>query len=227
MFTHFFKKCYNVFEKLADNYSETILERGNTMSSDTEDKKAPDTPTGDGGATTQVLDAPQSPPKKKELSGKQVTLILGSVAIVAAAVVAIVLLTRPDEPVSAVRVIDQANVTEIQEDIQSKVDQSMFETYMTTSWNFPDGQSPSSDAVMGNSVNNNYPFWFELTLADTGEVLFESGLLPVGTTIESVTLSKDLPAGSYPASVTIHLVDENNNPFDSNAAFNVTLNIAS
>jgi hypothetical protein len=198
------------------------------MNANTDDTKAPDTPTGDGGATTQVLDAPQPPPKKKELSGKQVTLILGSVAIVAAAVVAIVLLTRPAEaPASAVRVIDQAYVTEIQEDIQDKVDQGMFETYMTTTWSFASGESPSSDAVMGNSVNNNYPFWFELTLADTGEVLFESGLLPVGTQIESITLSKDLPAGRYAAKVSIHMVDENNNPIDTNAAFNVTLNIAS
>jgi hypothetical protein len=196
------------------------------MNSNADDIKAPETPTGDGGAATQVLAAPNPPPKKKELSGKQVALILGTLVIVAGTIIAIVLLTRPKEA-AVNRIIDDANVNEIQEDMQSRVDQGMFETYMTTSWTFPNGEAASSDAVMGNSVNNNYPFWFELLLSDTGEVLFESGLLPVGTTIESITLNKDLPAGTYRATVAVHLMDENGDPIDSNAAFNVTLKVLS
>jgi hypothetical protein len=75
---------------------------------------------------------------------------------------------------------------------------------------------------MGNSVNNNYPFWFEVTLAD-GEVVYTSSLLPVGSVVKEIVLSKDLAQGEYSAVIAIHMVDENDEPVESNAGFKVTL----
>ena len=119
--------------------------------------------------------------KKNGLTTKHVVLILGALAIVCAAVVLAVVLSRGPEPaVTGARVIDESNLAEITAEIEEKVAKGMFETHMTTTWTFPDGKSPSSDAVMGNSPNNNYPFWFEVTLSDTGETVYASSLLPLG-----------------------------------------------
>ncbi len=176
---------------------------------------------------------PNTPPGKAGgLQTKHIILILGIILIVAAAVVAVIVLSKPEEvqevqstpiPMAQGRVMNEANAAQIQEDLREKVEKGMFETYMNTTWRFPDGESPSSNAVMGNSSANNYPFWFDIVLKDTEEVVFESGLLPVGTEIEEIVLSKDLEPGRYDARTAIHMVDENNEPLSTNASFSITL----
>lgn len=178
-------------------------------------------------------DKPTNTPKPETaargLTGKHVALIVGSLAVVCAAVVTVVMLTRPADtppPVTTPTgnlVVDENNVETIGDEVQEKVDQGMFETHMNTTWSFPDGTSPSTDAVMGNAASNNYPFWFEVTLKDTGEVVYSSSLLPVGTVMKEIVLSQDLDAGTYAAVVSIHLVDENDEPIESSAGFNITL----
>lgn len=164
---------------------------------------------------------------KQGLQTKHIILILGTVLIVAAAVVTVILLTREKAPeaqaISDFAVINQDNLAGIEEDIREKVEKGMFATHMNTMWTFPDGSSPSDDAVMGNSAANIYPFWFDVTV--DGETLFTSDLLPVGAQIKDIVLNKDLDAGEYAAVVSIHMVDDTNNnaPVESNMGFNVTL----
>jgi hypothetical protein len=159
------------------------------------------------------------------LQTKHIILILGGLLILAAAVVAVIVLTREEAPAEFgdIPVIDQDNLADVEEEIREKVEKGMFATHMNTMWTFPDGKSPSDDAVMGNSAANTYPFWFEVTVGD--EVLFKSDLLPVGTQIKDIVLTKDLDAGEYPAVVNIHMVDDTNNnePIESNMGFNITL----
>jgi hypothetical protein len=138
----------------------------------------------------------------------------------------------PDEalPIAddgGVPLIDENNVAEIQELIEEKVAKGMFETYMNTTWRFPDGKSASSNAVMGNSGANAYPFWFDVALKDTEEVVYTSSLLPVGTTIKQIVLAEALDKGEYDAIVRIHMVDENNEPLDTNTAFSATIVVQS
>jgi hypothetical protein len=170
-------------------------------------------------------------PAAKGLTTKKIILILGALVIVCAAAIVAILLLRTDIAETptpfGTPVVDESNVADILRELEEKVEKGMFETYMSTSWAFPDGKSASSDAIMGNSVNNNYPFWFEVTLAGSGEVVYTSSLLPVGTLVKEIVLSKDLDRGEYPAVVTIHMVDENNEPVESNAGFNITLVIQS
>jgi hypothetical protein len=119
--------------------------------------------------------------------------------------------------------VGEGNYATIQEEMNGRVAAGMFETYMNVTWTFADGTAVSDDAIMGNSVNNNYPMWFEVTLADTGEKVFESLLLPVGTQIDEMRLDRDLDAGTYPAVVTVHLQTEEGEAIDSNAAFNIQI----
>jgi hypothetical protein len=168
--------------------------------------------------------------QNRGLQTKHTILILGVLLILAAAIVAVIVLTREESPnaaVSGIPVINSDNLADVEEDIRAKVEKGMFATHMNTEWTFPNGESPSVDAVMGNSAANTYPLWFEVTV--DGETVFTSDLLPVGTQIKEIILDKDLDAGEYEAILSIHMVDDtkNNEPIESNMGFNITLYIQS
>lgn len=163
--------------------------------------------------------------KGKGLAKKKIALISGGVVVAAAAVVVAVLLLR-EEPAPApqsTNVMTLDNYEQIHMEIEEAVEKGMFQTYMNNVWRFPDGSSPSSNAVMGNSPNNNYPFWFEVKLADSQEIVYTSAQLPVGTAIKEMILEKDLDKGEYAALVEIHMIDENGDEVENNASFKVTL----
>lgn len=68
---------------------------------------------------------------------------------------------------------------------------------------------PNPDANEGQ-----YYLTFELSLKETGEVLYTSGLVPPGKTIQKITLSRPLEAGSYPAVIHVqpYKMDEEQTP---------------
>lgn len=167
----------------------------------------------------------------KGLTNKHIILILGSLAIICAAVVITILLLHQPTPLpqdivpDKVPIVNKDNLDKIESDIEDKVAKGMFETHMNTNWEFPDGKSNSSNAVMGNSASNRYPFWFTVTLKDTNEIVYTSSLLPLGTQLKEIKLEKDLKKGTYPAVVSIHMVDEKGVEVESNMGFNITLNV--
>ena len=158
----------------------------------------------------------------KGLTTKKIILIFGSLIIICAAIIIGILLLR-DKPEEITPVANANNIEQIQGEIKDKVAKGMFMTYMNTTWSFKDGGSPSYDAVMGNSSANSYPFWFTVTLTDTNEVIYKSGLLPVGQQLSEIKFDKDLDKGTYPAVVNIQMVDENGEEVESNMGFNITL----
>lgn len=80
-----------------------------------------------------------------------------------------------------------------------------------TVWHFTDGVSPSEDAVVYNLEQNTNAVFFDITLADTGEVIYESPVLSLGTSIDDIKLSKALDKGDYDCIITYHLVDDEQN----------------
>lgn len=158
----------------------------------------------------------------KGLTTKKIILIFGSLIIICAAIIIAILLLR-DKPEAITPVANASNIEQIQGEIHDKVARGMFMTHMNTTWTFADGESASSDAVMGNSTGNSYPFWFTVTLSDTDEVVYKSGQLPVGQQISEIKLNKDLDKGTYPAVVNVQMVEENGEEVESNMGFNITL----
>jgi hypothetical protein len=169
------------------------------------------------------------------MSTQQVVLALGAFVVVAAASVTLIMvLNRPEEapaPLAAAavepagaRVITPENVDEIRTEVQANVERGMFMTHMNMIWSFADGESASYDAVMGNSANNTYPMWFTVVLDGTGQQVFESGLIPVGTMISEIKLSQDLEPGSYPATVYVNMVEQDGvTTVEPNMGFSVQL----
>ena len=127
-------------------------------------------------------------------------------------------------------VMDESNYKQIQEDMAEEVAEGYFETYMNTTWTFADGISESQDAVLGNSPNNTKPIRCEVVLDDTGEVIYKTEVLPVGTVLDPFKLEKDLDAGIYEATCQIYLLKEQEDgTYEdfSNAGFRVTIKVES
>lgn len=175
-------------------------------------------------------------PKGKGLSGNQIIfLVICCTVVVCVTVVAAIYLTRPapdvfvapEMPVvydqRGARVATAENLVEITDAARESVERGMFATYMTTTWTFANGHSASLDALKGNAPDNNYPFWFTVTEQSSGEVVFTSGLIPLGARLSDITLDVPLPAGEYNAVVGVNMVDEDGEVVDSNVGLGIRL----
>lgn len=156
----------------------------------------------------------------KTITTKQVVLILGALVIICGSILIAIFLLKP---ATEARIINEGNLKEIQRNVKENVAKGMFMTHMNTTWNFRNGKSPSKNAILGNAPENNYPFWFTVSLVGEEEPLFQSGLIPVGTEIGEIKLDKVLEKGEYKAVVNIHMVDEDDEEIGNNTSFNVTL----
>ena len=115
-------------------------------------------------------------------------------------------------------VVSEENVDEVIAAMDEPVPDGSYEVSMNTKWSF-DGDS--SNAYVENSVNNTRTVYFDVTLADTGELVYSSPYIPVGEKVEKFALSTDLPSGAYDAVVTYHLVDD-----DKEEVSNLSVSVA-
>lgn len=56
-------------------------------------------------------------------------------------------------------------------------------------------------------AKNRHPQVVQIYLADTGELIYQSGMIPVGQWVTQGKLLKDLDAGLYPCYVIFNAVD--------------------
>lgn len=171
--------------------------------------------------------------EKKKKRVILIAVILLVIVLVAVIVVLASLLikkneTLEDDGTPQGYVMDEENYQQIAEDINSKVKEGYFETYMNMEWTFPDGTSESNDAILGNSPNNTKPIRCEVILADSEEVVFSTGVIPVGVQLPAIKLDVDLDAGVYNAVCMTYLLDElEDGTYKdySNAGFNITITV--
>lgn len=167
--------------------------------------------------STKILEEERKKKKKKKI-----VIIICILLIIIAAIAIFLWLRRPGEA------MNEGNYKQIMEDMDSQVQEGYFETYMNTEWTFPDGNSETTDAVLGNSPNNKKPIRCEILMADTEEVLYSTDVLPVGAELPPFKLDVDLDAGTYDAICMVYLLDEEEDgdyKDYSNAGFNVTINV--
>jgi cytoskeletal protein RodZ len=110
-------------------------------------------------------------------------------------------------------VINKDNVEEIIEQMaeEDKTPAGSYEVVMSTTWNFPDGSSPSGNAYVENVEANTNDVYFDITLADTGETIYKSPVLPLGSYLQDITLDTPLDKGEYDSIITYSLLDEEQN----------------
>ena len=91
---------------------------------------------------------------------------------------------------------NEADTDKIVDALNEKVEQGMINISMNTTPTFQNSSSAGNLMIVNESVNN-YPQVVEIHRNDTGEVIYTSKAVPVGSKIESDKLDVDLDAGTY------------------------------
>ena len=99
--------------------------------------------------------------------------------------------------------IDEAKV---REGLNAGVEEGYINISMNTTPFFEDGESEGNLMIVNESVNR-YPQKVVITRNDSGDVVYESGGIPVGSKIEKAKLLKNLPAGTYECTAMFHNVN--------------------
>lgn len=92
--------------------------------------------------------------------------------------------------------LTQKSEEEIQEELNKKVEEGMINISMNTAPIFETGTSKGNLLIV-NSERNNHPQVVYIVLKDTGEEIYRSGAIAVGSKIEQAALDVDLDPGIY------------------------------
>ena len=101
---------------------------------------------------------------------------------------------------------DNLSPEEIAEKLNEKVAEGMINISMNTAPYFEDGTSEGNVMIVNESINN-YPQKVQIVRNDTGEQIYQSKAIPVGSKIERAKLDVVLPAGTYECTAYFHNLD--------------------
>ena len=101
---------------------------------------------------------------------------------------------------------DNLSPEEIAEKLNEKVAEGMINISMNTAPYFEDGKAEGNVMIVNEAINN-YPQQVEFIRNDTGEQIFQSKAIPVGSKIERAALDVELPAGTYECTAMFHNLD--------------------
>ena len=150
---------------------------------------------------------------RKEKSKKKIVLL---VIVIAAAALAAMWLLGVFSPPAPARFAADDRAQDIdyggesREDVlsalQQKADESNFSFKINSRPEFETGDAEGT-LYIENPVTNVYDMRVVITLDDTGETIYETGLISPGQNIVRDVLKRQLDAGVYPATATIYAHD--------------------
>lgn len=145
---------------------------------------------------------------KGKKGGRAVILICVFVIVILLTIVVHLLLDKKEDEPKRNVVVNSDNVDEVLENLEDPVPLGSYEVTMNSTWNFASGDVASENAYVENAKTNTNSVYFDVTRIDTGETIYESPILPVGTHLENIALDSNLPNGSYDCLITYHLLDD-------------------
>ena len=119
---------------------------------------------------------------------------------------------------------DQMTPEEIEAALNNKVSEGMINISMNTAPYFENGTVEGNLMLVNESINN-YPQKVQIVRNDTGEQIYESGAIAVGSKIERARLAVDLPAGTYECTAYFHNLDPESGAIIGTAGAIITITI--
>ena len=119
---------------------------------------------------------------------------------------------------------DNLSPEEIAERLNQKVEEGMINISANTAPIFEDGASEGNLMLVNESINN-YPQMVQIVRNDTGEQIYESGAIAVGSKIERARLDVVLPAGTYECTAYFHNLDPESGAIIGTAGAIITITI--
>ena len=155
--------------------------------------------------------------RKTKLSPIHISLIALTILVVIAVIVTFaVRKDEPKEPGAQSGIVydasaieggwDSLSPEEIAEKLNQKVAEGMINISMNTAPYFENGASEGNVMIVNEAINN-YPQKVQIIRNDTGEQIYESGAIAVGSKIERARLDVALPAGTYECTAYFHNLD--------------------
>ncbi len=119
---------------------------------------------------------------------------------------------------------DNLSPEEIAEKLNEKVAEGMINISMNTAPYFEDGKAEGNVMIVNESINN-YPQQVEFIRNDTGEQIYQSNAIPVGSKIERVKLDVVLPTGTYECTAYFHNLDPESGEIIGTAGAIITITV--
>ena len=119
---------------------------------------------------------------------------------------------------------DNLSPEEIAEKLNEKVAEGMINISMNTAPYFENGKAEGNVMIVNESINK-YPQKVQIVRNDTGEQIYESNAIPVGSKIERATLDVTLPAGTYECTAYFHNLDPESGAIIGTAGAIITITI--
>ena len=119
---------------------------------------------------------------------------------------------------------DNLSPEEIAERLNQKVSEGMINISMNTAPYFEDGKAEGNVMIVNESINN-YPQQVDFIRNDTGEQIYQSKAIPVGSKIERAALDVELPAGTYECTAMFHNLDPDSGAIIGTAGAIITITI--
>lgn len=111
---------------------------------------------------------------------------------------------------------------EVEEELNKKVEDGMINISMNMIPVFKDGTSEGNLLIVNEEINK-YPQVVEIYRADTDELIYKSGGIPVGSKIEYAKLSSDLEKGTYDCIAYFNAIDPEANELIGRAGAKITI----
>ena len=119
---------------------------------------------------------------------------------------------------------NEADTDKIIENLNQKVEEGMINISMNTAPYFEDGKAEGNVMIVNESINN-YPQQVEFIRNDTGDQIYQSKAIPVGSKIERAALDVELPAGTYECTAMFHNLDPETGDIIGTAGAIITITI--
>lgn len=119
---------------------------------------------------------------------------------------------------------NEADLDKIVDGLNQKVEEGMINISMNTSPSFENGTAEGNLMIVNESVNR-YPQVVEITRNDTGDRIYKSGAIPVGSKIERAKLDVALTAGTYECTALFYNVDPDTGSYLGCAGAIITITV--
>lgn len=120
--------------------------------------------------------------------------------------------------------IEGKSKEEIQAELNSKVADGMINISMNLNPIFKDGSSEGNLLIVNEEINK-YPQVIEIYLNDTEELIYKSGVIPVGSKVETGRLVTDLDMGTYPCTAYFNAVNAENGELVGRAGASIEITV--
>ncbi len=169
----------------------------------------------------------------KSKKDRALLLVIGLLLVVIAGLILVLLLPREGDQISipgyrdpnaSIGQLEGKSVEEIQAELNRIVEEGMFNISINPNIYFENGEA-EGEVRIENSPANHYLMKVEITLDDSGEVVYTSGLIEPNYHIQTAKLAIPLEEGSYEATAVFTAFDPANESKVGQAAAKIKLHI--